>query len=126
MGPVRSDRGKPLISRLANPETRSATSLRRHVATLAAREEGEDPAELADRVNRTTSEALSALEAYPGVTAKTLDYRTEPRCGRGEDRPVIGRSAVQTLELRTGDLAAGTSELTVRVHGTVELERPGP
>ena len=77
------------------------------VATLAAREEGEDPTELADRVNRTTSAALSALEAYPGVTARTLDYRTEPRYGRGDDRPVIGWSAVQTLELRTGDLAAG-------------------
>ena len=77
------------------------------VATLAAREEGEDPAELADRVNRTMTEALSALEAYPAVIAKTLDYRTEPRYGRGDDRPVIGWSAVQTLELRTADLAAG-------------------
>ena len=77
------------------------------VATLAVQAEGEDPAELADRVNRTMTEALAALEAYPDVAAKTLDYRTEPRYGRGEERPVIGWRAIQTLELRTAELAAG-------------------
>ena len=93
------------------------------VATLAVEEEGEDPAALADRVNRAMNEALTALEAFPAVTAKTLDYRTEPRYGRGDERPLVGWRVSQTLELRTADLpigAAAVGELqdTLRVRAT--------
>ncbi len=82
------------------------------VATLAVQDEDADPAALADRVNRAMAAALETLEDHPAVTAKTLDYRTEPRYDKGPDRKLVGWRAVQTLELRTTDLAAGAKAVS--------------
>lgn len=82
------------------------------VATLAVQDEDADPAALADRVNRAMTAALKTLEAYPAVTAKTLDYRTEPQYDESRERKLVAWRAVQTLELRTMDLAAGAKAVS--------------
>jgi predicted secreted protein len=74
-------------------------------AVLAAEAEGVDPAQLADRVNRTMQRALATALAYKGVKTRSGAYQTIPVY----DKNRVSRWRVrQELRLESADFAAAT------------------
>jgi len=76
-------------------------------AVLAADQEGTDPAQLADAVNRTMQRALAIAQGYRGVKARSGNSQSYPVHDKGR---VVRWRVRQELRLESGDFAA-VSEL---------------
>lgn len=75
------------------------------VALLAIEAEGADPAQLADRVNRSMRNALDLARGVPGVKLRSAGYQTSPVY----DKARIARWRVrQELRLESTDFAAAS------------------
>ncbi|MBX2878609.1 MAG: SIMPL domain-containing protein [Granulosicoccus sp.] len=75
-------------------------------ATLAVQLEDKDAARLASKVNDTMRWAVTIMEDFSTITAKTRDYQTYPRYDTSQARRLIGWRASQTLQLDTDDFEA--------------------
>lgn len=92
-------------------ETERNVANDRAVATLELTDEGEDPAELADRVSRRVSAALARAEREPGVDVRTGGIQTQPvfhegtlRHWRATQRLVLETARLETLPSLLGEL----------------------
>ncbi len=81
-------------------------------ADLFAQEEGPEARSLAGKVNRKTAWGLEQAKQAPGVSARTLDYRTQPVYRNGR---VDGWQVSQTIRLESRD-----SEAISQLIGTLQ------
>jgi predicted secreted protein len=72
-------------------------------AVLAAEQEGTDPAQLADAVNRTMQRALEIAKSYRGVKSRSGNYQSFPLHDKGR---IVRWRVRQELRLESGDFAA--------------------
>jgi predicted secreted protein len=86
-------------------------------AVLAAEQEGTDPAQLADAVNRTMQRALATAQGYRAVRARTGNYQSYPIHDKGR---IVRWRVRQELRLESGDLAA-TSELIGKLQASLVM-----
>ena len=84
-------------------------------AVLAAEQEGADPAQLADAVNRTMQRALAVTQAYRNVRARSGNYQSYPVHEKGR---IVRWRVRQELRLESSDLAA-TSELIGKLQASL-------
>jgi len=75
-------------------------------AVLVAEEDGADPAQLADSVNRTMQRALAVAKAESGVQLRSGGYQTSPLY---EHSRIVRWRVRQELRLESRDLAAATA-----------------
>ena len=90
-------------------------------AVLAVQEEGSDPAQLADQINRTMRWALDESEEFETVTVETGGYRTQPVYKKST---LTNWRAVQTLRLQSGDFTA-LSELVGELQEKLQVQSMG-
>lgn len=72
-------------------------------ATLFLQQEGNNPAQLAERINETISQALERAGNYPEVESRTLDYTTHPVY---RDNRIVAWRVRQSIGLKSGDSSA--------------------
>lgn len=72
-------------------------------ATLFLQQEGNDPAQLAQRINRLINQALEIARDYPAVEARTLDYSTHPVY---RNSSIVAWRVRQSISLKSGDTTA--------------------
>jgi predicted secreted protein len=102
----------------------------RAVATLELIDEGEDPAELADRVSRRVSAALARAEREPGVDVRTGGIQTQPvfhegqlRRWRATQRLVLETARLETLPSLLGELQSEVPLASVEFTVSPEARR---
>ena len=84
-------------------------------AVLAVDTEGDDPAQLADTVNRTMRDALKAAQGYRAVKARSLNYQTNPVYDKAR---IVRWRVRQELRLESQDFAQAT-ELIGKLQSTL-------
>lgn len=92
-------------------------------ATLNVLAEGQEPAELADDVNRRMRLALDVLAEFPSIVAETRDYRTEPQyeiANTGKRRLAFWRTT-QSLALQSTDVAL-MSEVLAELQNDLQVQ----
>ena len=87
-------------------------------AVLFAEREGNDPAQLADSVNREIEWALQQLKSARGIDASTPAYQTFPLYQQGH---ITGWRVRQTLRLASTDMAA-VSAMLGRLQARLKLQ----
>ena len=84
-------------------------------AVLAVDQEGADPAQLADGVNRAMQRALAIAQGYRGVRARSGNYQSFPVHDKGR---IVRWRVRQELRLESSDFAA-TSELIGKLQASL-------
>ena len=84
-------------------------------AVLAAEQEGTDPAQLADAVNRTMQRALEIAGSHRGVKARSGNYQSFPLHDKGR---IVRWRVRQELRLESADFAAA-SELIGKLQASL-------
>lgn len=84
-------------------------------AVLAAEQEGADPVQLADAVNRTMQRALAVTQAYRSIRARSGNYQSYPVHEKGR---IVRWRVRQELRLESSDLAA-TGELIGKLQASL-------
>lgn len=72
-------------------------------ATLFLQQEGNDAAQLAQRINRSIGQALEKARDYPEVESRSLDYSTHPVY---RNNSIIAWRVRQSIGLKSGDSGA--------------------
>lgn len=86
-------------------------------AVLAVDQEGADPAQLADGVNRAMQRALAIAQGYRGVRARSGNYQSYPVQDKGR---IVRWRVRQELRLESSDFAA-TSELIGKLQASLAV-----
>ena len=84
-------------------------------AVLAVDQEGADPAQLADGVNRAMQRALAIAQGYRGVRARSGNYQSYPVHDKGR---IVRWRVRQELRLESSDFAA-TGELIGKLQASL-------
>ncbi len=88
------------------------------VAVLFEQREGEDPAVLADQVNRVIAAGLARAKGTPGIKVQTLDYRTTPVYRK---EVLTGWRVRQSIRLESSD-SARLSRLIGELQASLQVE----
>jgi len=84
-------------------------------AVLAAEQEGADPAQLADAVNRTMQRALAIAQGYRSVKVRSGNYQSYPMQEKGR---IVRWRVRQELRLESADFASA-AELIGKLQATL-------
>ncbi|MCW8906323.1 MAG: SIMPL domain-containing protein [Sedimenticola sp.] len=90
-------------------------------ATLFLQQEGNDPAQLAQRINRAISQALEKARDYPEVESRSLDYSTHPVY---RNSSIVAWRVRQSIGLKSADSGA-VSRLIGELQQTLSVAEIG-
>jgi predicted secreted protein len=87
------------------------------VSVLYAQAEGNDPAHLADQINRAIGKAVAQAKTVKGVDVQTLDYSTNPIY---RNQSLTGWRVRQSIQLKSQD-STTLSELIAQLQSSLAI-----